>query len=581
MTWRHAGLIAVALIAHGCGPQPGPDVAAVPPPPTAAQKLAWILDLEDQRVARGPAPGQDLIAMLADQQAHIRRRAALAAGRARLPDAVGPLAAMLTSEADPEVRQMAAFALGLIGSADAAPALVTALATADPLLQGRAAEALGAIGHKAAAPEIAAMMSAHIGAGVLASIAADDVGYPKDATVEAVRLGMYALVRLGAYDELAATLLDATGQPRSRWWPVAYAFQRVESPRAAGTLMALLKGDGQVTRAFAARGLGVLRHEAALPALTSIAAGEAEPAAVRIQAVRAIGAIGRAEGGAALMKIVTTPKVDPNLQLEAVVALGQVRHGAALDALIELASASWPAMRAAALGALARVDPDTFISAISGLDADPHWSVRAALASALGGLPDHRGEARLADMLRDEDQRVIPSVLTALVASGAASARTALAARLTAEDPVVRMAAANGLARLKAVDQVGALTSALETSGRDGTYVARAAILAALASLDPAAARPALTAALADKDWAVRLRAAQLLGQVDPQADATPATPAPPAPDPAAVDALVSPPYSPRAYIDTEKGVIEVDLAVLDAPRTVANFTALARKGFF
>lgn len=581
MTWRRAGVLAVVLLAHGCGPQPGPDIAAEPPPPTAAQKLAWILELEDQRVARGPTPGQDLIAMLADSQAHIRRRAALAAGRARLPDAVGPLTAMLTSEADPEVRQMAAFALGLIGRAGAAPALVTALATPDPLLQGRAAEALGMLGHEPAAAEIAAMMSAHIGAGALAGIAADDVGHPKDAAAEAVRLGMYALVRLGAYDELAATLLDATGQPRSRWWPVAYAFQRLENPRAAGTLMALLQGEGQVTRAFAARGLGALEHVAALPALTALAVGEAEPAAVRVQAVRALGAIRRTESGAALMKIVTTPKLDPNLQLEAVVALGQVRHGAAMDALIELASAPWPAMRAAALVAMARVDPDMFISAISGLDADPHWSVRAALASALGELPDHRGEARLTDMRGDEDQRVMPSVLAALAASGAKSARAVLSARLAAEDPVVRMAAANGLARLKATDQVAALTAALDVAGRDGTYVARAAILSALATLDAAAARPALTAALADKDWAVRLRAAQLLARLDSQADATPATPAPPVPEPPAIDGLISPAYSPRAYIDTEKGVIELELAVVDAPRTVANFTALARKGFF
>ena len=41
---------------------------------------------------------------------------------------------------------MAAFALGLIGDAAAAPALITALADADPLIQGRAAEALGLIG---------------------------------------------------------------------------------------------------------------------------------------------------------------------------------------------------------------------------------------------------------------------------------------------------------------------------------------------------------------------------------------------------------------------------------------------------
>ena len=55
--------------------------------------------------------------MLADQQAHIRRRAALGVGRARIADAVEPLSAMLATEPDPEVRQMAAFALGMIGNA--------------------------------------------------------------------------------------------------------------------------------------------------------------------------------------------------------------------------------------------------------------------------------------------------------------------------------------------------------------------------------------------------------------------------------------------------------------------------------
>ena len=40
------------------------------------------------------------------------------------------------------------------------------------------------------------MMQAHTKAGVLDGIAADDLEYPKPAPVEAVRLGMYALVRL-------------------------------------------------------------------------------------------------------------------------------------------------------------------------------------------------------------------------------------------------------------------------------------------------------------------------------------------------------------------------------------------------
>jgi cyclophilin family peptidyl-prolyl cis-trans isomerase len=38
---------------------------------------------------------------------------------------------------------------------------------------------------------------------------------------------------------------------------------------------------------------------------------------------------------------------------------------------------------------------------------------------------------------------------------------------------------------------------------------------------------------------------------------------------------------SPQAYIDTSKGTIQIELAVLDAPRAVANFVSLAGKNYF
>jgi cyclophilin family peptidyl-prolyl cis-trans isomerase len=43
----------------------------------------------------------------------------------------------------------------------------------------------------------------------------------------------------------------------------------------------------------------------------------------------------------------------------------------------------------------------------------------------------------------------------------------------------------------------------------------------------------------------------------------------------------VSPSVSTQVYIDTDRGTIQVELAVLDAPLTVDNFVTLARKGFF
>ena len=585
MTRVHSPRALVALfaliVASGCGPVVAPQVIATPPVTAFDQKIRWILQLEDERQLRGG--GGDLLALLQDPEARVRRRAALATGRVRLPAGVPGLVVLLESDKDPEVRQMAAFALGLVGDASAAPALTSAVADTDPTIQARAAEALGLIGHKPAAPAIAGMVAAHLSAGVLNGINADDMGTPKPPAVEAVRLGAYALVRLGSYEALSSALVDGTGQARSRWWPIAVALQRSNDARAVPVLLALLSGEGQLTRAFAARGLGVLKDPRAATPLLAIADNASEPLAVRIQAVRGLALLGEARGGPVLMRLITSAQVNQNLQLEAVVALGQLHHAGAVELLVDLVSASWPSVRAAALQALARTDTDTFISAISGLDLDGHWSVRAALASALGELGKERAEAPLTSLLRDSDQRVIPSVLDALAKVGATSAIPEMLARLKADDQVVRAAAARGLATLKAPGAVPALTEALALSQRDGLYVARAATLDALTAIDPAAARPLLVSALGDRDWAVRLRSAEHLRQLDPTSDVSAMRPAPPpiVPELAAVDTFVAPQYSPSAYIDTSRGTIQIELAVLDAPRTVANFIALARKNYF
>jgi cyclophilin family peptidyl-prolyl cis-trans isomerase len=57
--------------------------------------------------------------------------------------------------------------------------------------------------------------------------------------------------------------------------------------------------------------------------------------------------------------------------------------------------------------------------------------------------------------------------------------------------------------------------------------------------------------------------------------------PAPTTVDAAVYATLASPKISPHAFIDTRKGTIEIELAVLDAPLTTHNFVTLARRGFF
>ena len=103
----------------------------------------------------------------------------------------------------------------------------------------------------------------------------------------AFRLGVFALVRLKAFDQLAAAVLDGSGQPRVRWWPVAFALQRLEDKRALTALMTLAREPQPYTRAFAVKGLGALKDRTAVPLLIPLASGGDRAAAV--EAVRALG----------------------------------------------------------------------------------------------------------------------------------------------------------------------------------------------------------------------------------------------------------------------------------------------------
>ena len=590
-----------AMFTAACATAPAPVIQ--PPVVTWPQKLTWIMRLEDQRIVRDPNPvpavvlapatqntpavlapalPSDLIRLLDDGESRVRRRAALALGRVGLPEAVVPLAARL-ADPEAEVRQMAAFALGLIGDAAARPALLTALRDASPLVQGRAAEALGAIADRADAVAVSEMVQAHVRAGALAAIEPDDLTYPRAPEVEAARLGLYALVRLGSYEALAAAALDGSGQPVSRWWPVAYAIQRIGDLRGAPALVALLTTPGRYTAAFAARGLGVMKAPAGAEPLRQIVDQRRAPPAVIVQSVRALAAMQDPAAAAVLARLVTEPQVDDTLRLEAIAALGVIRNPQSLAMMLDLVSDTTPAIRAAAMRALAQIDPDTFVLTLSGLDPDRDWTVRAAQVTALGSLPPERSSARLGLMLQERDQRVVAAVLAALVASKSPDAERVLLERLRTDDFVIRTAAANGLAELKSTAALPQLAEAYRGATGDSTYVARAAMLAALHRIDPVYARPFFQEALKDREWAVRVRAAALLKEqgVAPDAAAIRPAAAGRAVEDPAWQPLIDPSFSPHAFIDTDRGTIEIELAIVDAPQTVANFMALARRGFF
>jgi HEAT repeat protein/cyclophilin family peptidyl-prolyl cis-trans isomerase len=609
---KRTGLVLVMLTASACAsaPPPPPATPAVPTV-TAEQKLAFILRLEDQRMLRDPSPvvpppppppvvvgrqrvpivalpappppPPDLVRLLADDEARIRRRAALAIGRVALADGVPPLVNAL-GDTDPEVRQMVAFALGLIGDKSARDPLVAALADPSPLVQGSAAEALGLIGDASAADAIGRFAAQVVQSGALAQTPGEEDDVRRDTPSAACRLAVYALVRLKAYPQLAAAVLDETGQPRVRWWPIAFALQRLADRRALPALLTLAKEANPYTRAFAVKGLAALKDRTALPVLMPLlSSGERS---VLIETVRALGRIGDPSAAEPLLRILRDAAADPQVKLEVVASLGGIHTPAVDDALLDVLADPSPAVRASALGSIAAFDPEGFVTILSGLDPDPHWSVRAALATLLGTLTPEIGLPRLGALLGDADQRVVPFVLASLVKLKSPTAATVLIERLSADDPVVRAAAATGLGDLRPPNGAAALAEAYRYGLRDTSYNARAAALAAIAKYGAAVSAPVLRSAFADKDWAVRVRAAMLLKQVDPAAAADADTQIRPAPTTIAADVyaaprLVSPTVSTQVYLETDRGLIQIEMAILDAPLTVENFLTLARKGYF
>jgi cyclophilin family peptidyl-prolyl cis-trans isomerase/HEAT repeat protein len=440
------------------------------------------------------------------------------------------------------------------------------------------------IGDAAAADPITRMLAQIVQSGALAQLPGDEDEVRRDTPAAAFRLGVYALVRLKAFPQLASVVLDQAGQPRVRWWPVAFALQRLEDRRALNALITLAREAHPYTRAFAVKGLSGLKDPSAVPVLLPLlSSGERS---VLIEAIRALGRIGDPAAGAPLVRMIRDAGTNPQVRLEAVMAIGGIRTPEVPDTLIDLLSDPAPAVRASAIRSLAAFDADNFVTILSGLDLDPDWSVRAALASVLATLAPEVGLPRLTAMLNDSDQRVVPSVLAALVKLKAPTAASVLLERLKADDPAVRAAAAEGIGQLKPANGDSALAEAYRAGQRDPDYPARAAALAAIAPYGAAAALPVLQSALADKDWAVRVRAARLLAQLDPAVGAEAETRIRPAPTVFASEAyqaarLVNPPVSTQVYLDTDRGSIQVELAVIDAPLTVENFITLAQKGYF
>jgi cyclophilin family peptidyl-prolyl cis-trans isomerase/HEAT repeat protein len=537
--------------------------------------------MEDQRTSGSG----ELLRLLRSPDAGIRRRAALAAGRIGDPS-LGPALVALLNDQEVEVRRMAAFALGLAADRGGVDRLLAALHDADSRVRGRAAEALGRIGDPRAAAGIARLVVDSLPRTIsLMTVRGDDPGSMTDSWAEQ-RLALFALARLKDVPAAQQALL-AGGNPRFDWWAATSVAARLASPALRPVIEAAAASSDPRSRSLAARGLGALKDPSATRTLDQLARDPDE--GVASQAVRALGAIGDERGRPAVAALLSS-KSDV-LRREALLALASLPPDRALrDRLAAFVGDREPWIRAAALTALAHTDPDDLALVLSGMDPDPVWWVRASLATALGAGGGEVDVGILHAMLQDEDPRVVAAVLGALRVARGRDSRDTLLRHLESPDLGVRVAAAEGLAALGEEGLADPLLAAWRRGLSDGAgeIEARLAVVPALVAQKDAAARSALDEiARADPSRAVRVRAARALSDLGE----TPPAPGPEVVERPALDYRVAmapfdprsdvPLYTPRVFLHTRHGTIEIRLDVVEAPLTSASFVALAQRGFY
>ncbi|MBI2372647.1 MAG: HEAT repeat domain-containing protein [Deltaproteobacteria bacterium] len=533
-------------------------------------EIAWA---EWQRDALDPAIAKGLGA----RDAELRRRALLAI--ARIEDPSGESAAIEALEDDDaDVRNMAAFALGQLGTAKAEAALV--LASGRRPIPG-AFLALGRIGTSSAS--LALARGAEL---------------PDPDTRRAAGIGIGLLAKRNPKIKFSprpfvALLEDSSKELR---FAGAYALSRIGGPDSIEPLARALGDSDPEVRATATRGLALA---GAAPTVLDPVANDTDPR-VRVEVARALGQLGKVDADAARKR------------------------------LLGLAERELQRMRSP--GALSSgVSTQVVLAAIEAASLDPSDSLLEPIAQALEeqgrfGADSASDRARIACALAfhaDAAEGMVRRVTTCGDASILAWRRRELEVRLLAKlgraselstlakndpDPRIRTAATDSLGELSSAESLSALIELLDhkdpfvaasaaaaLEARDESLPERAPLalaraLSTVASEDPSlavqvlssltklgktagSAEPTVRSLLDDERATIRRAAARALEAIGFDAPPfRPGNPPPPAPPAHARQ---------RLRLRTHRGEATLEVLGDVAPWTSGSFLALAGDGWF
>ncbi|HZC79685.1 MAG TPA: HEAT repeat domain-containing protein, partial [Ktedonobacterales bacterium] len=268
---------------------------------------------------------------------------------------------------EPELRRMAAFALGEMDDIKAAPLLAGALRDQDAETRAMAAEALGKLKDPASVPALMSRLD--------------------DADPRVVGMTFLALWKIDAGELLSrqiekalAIYRSSNGEPR---WQAAYFLMRAQmghsdDDRIETALLESSADKDPLIRSYAARGLGASKSAQATQRLVELA--DDDDWRVQVNAfnglrTRRVESEGHARGRWKVYKRALADKRSA-VAVSALAALESCAAPEAREYLVKTLGDPRPRFREVAALALAAKDKSAALALIRPLAADPIWSVR-------------------------------------------------------------------------------------------------------------------------------------------------------------------------------------------------------------
>ena len=596
-------------VAYGQGPRLNYSA------PVPQGTLIQIIRAEDER-----RWDNNLKSLLSSKDPVIRKRAALAAGRIGVEDAVPVLAEMLLTDSDAEVREMAAFALGEVESAGGAYALITVLKDPSKPGRARAVEALGKI--------TAALASASTNQTGADKTEDDRLDSFRSAILEALNfedsrrskpdrgailLGLTAVLRARPADAgpVVVKFLDYPD-----WAIVATALNtmaRLRLKEANERVRQLLNNGDPIVRANAARVVGAAEHKEAFDDLLARALNDYD-LRVRVSAIRALATLKDPRAvepllkrGRSLMDTQGRAQSSRNELIEITATLGRLLPNTSNESAVAFLRQMHILTKGEAVEvevAFARIVPGIFQNDPYKAEAyrpNATWRQVSRRAQGLAAIKDvitgaatgsagdqalKMAQEELKTMLQNSrtPALAVPDILQAYASFKPADAIEIARPKLNSPDVVVRSAAAEiigGQAPSEANTQtlIDALPRALRDKDLNDAAIA---ILGALARQKSAAANDAIKTALSSQDHLIRRRAVTLLkangvgdfsGRIGTVQTRN-----------TLIDyrrAIARIGKTVTATIIISRGSFTIEFLPVDAPLTVDNFIQLARRGYF